>query len=70
MYWRGLPAQEKIKYSLLYSYFYTVFVMSRDERDSVLVLEMVTGRVARGPGRAGPKPPGPRAQTGRKFFIY
>ena len=37
MYWRGLLAQEKVKYSLLYSYFYTVLVVSRDERDSVLV---------------------------------
>ena len=32
---------------------------------SVLVLEMVTGRAARGPGRAGPELPGPRAETGR-----
>ena len=28
-------------------------------------LEMVTGRAARGPGRAGPGLPGPRAETGR-----
>ena len=39
MYWRGLRAQEKVKYSLflVFSYFYTVLVLvlvlSRDERD-------------------------------------
>ena len=42
MYWRGLTAQEKVKYLLLLvtlikviSYFYTVLVLykSRDERD-------------------------------------
>ena len=31
----------------------------------MLVLEMVTGRAARGPGRAGPGLSGPRAVTGR-----
>ena len=29
---------------------------------------MATGRAARGPGRAGPGHPGPRAETGLKIF--
>ena len=36
-------------------------------------LEMATGRDARGPGRAGPENPGPRAsraQTGLKLFLF
>ena len=45
MYWRGLPAQEKLKYSLsvllvTLIYFYTVLVLykSRDERDCDLLI--------------------------------
>ena len=40
MYWRGLPAQKKVKYSLLLVNFYTVLVLSRAERDCDLLVTL------------------------------
>ena len=50
----------------------TFIVASDNGLDRHIKLEMATGRAARGPDRAGPENPGPRAlraETGLKIFY-